>query len=329
MRLLLLIAVISSAEIVAGGVDGKRSEDLPTVSDVDGEPKASKASTPKNDGLGFEYTVFCVRNPATALSKNFCSANYPSLRALNSTSCSANPTGYAPFRNLRKDDWNGCSKSDDLDLKGKVVILNDAADCSLDDRIEVLEAMDAKGLVLITSNGSVPEIHSNKSGTKITLMAISSQSLKAIEGMGSTLEVNAFSPTHGFDPSLLVVFTLAVFCVAVGAYWSGHYRHKLYSRLRGRPEDSASTSGAEKSQNAVKASKAQHKTEEAVSIDLTPLTVFMLVLAMCGMLVLLYYFYSYIIYIILALYGIASSYGLSECLGCLSFFNVVKRFSWR
>jgi type VI protein secretion system component VasF len=113
--------------------------------------------------------------------------------------------------------------------------------------------------------------------------------------MGTGIEANVYQPSRGFDPSLLVVFAMAVFSVAVGAFWSGHYRHNLYSKLASRLKDQKPRQphpGVGDQQQA--AAKAHKHEEEAVSIDLSPLTVFVLVAAMCLMLVLLYFFYSYL-----------------------------------
>ena len=108
--------------------------------------------------------------------------------------------------------------------------------------------------------------------------------------MGTGIETNVYQPTRGFDPSLLVVFAMAVFAVAVGAFWSGHYRHTLYTKLASRQKDQRPKHRAEGDPG-----HSQQKTEEEpVSIDLSPLTVVVLVGAMCLMLVLLYFFYSYL-----------------------------------
>ena len=54
-----------------------------------------------------------------------------------------------------------------------------------------------------------------------------------LQKIGKMLEVKLVSPKTRaiFDPAMLIIFTLAVSCVLVGGYWSGHTRFNRYMYL--------------------------------------------------------------------------------------------------
>jgi hypothetical protein len=87
-----------------------------------------------------------------------------------------------------------------------------------------------KGVLYLATESKVPILLTNRTSTNLTIMAIGLSTFRKLKNMNETnggIEVNMFTPERGFDLSLLVVFAMATFSVAVGAFWSGQYRHGL------------------------------------------------------------------------------------------------------
>ncbi|XP_072551287.1 signal peptide peptidase-like 2A isoform X2 [Salminus brasiliensis] len=105
-------------------------------------------------------------------------------------------------------------------------------------------------------------------------------------------------PTPAFDVSILVMLALAVFTVGMGGFWSG-------AAEREKQNAGPVLSGGE---------------ERADSGDLSlysPLKVLLFVVLMCGMLVLMYYFYKWLVYVIIVIFCLASATALYSCLDAI------------
>uniref|UniRef100_W5KUV8 Signal peptide peptidase like 2A n=1 Tax=Astyanax mexicanus TaxID=7994 RepID=W5KUV8_ASTMX len=112
-------------------------------------------------------------------------------------------------------------------------------------------------------------------------------------------EVQLYAPPiPAFDVSILVMLALAVFTVGMGGFWSGAAERE---KLNAGPV----LSGGE---------------ERADSGDLSlysPLKVLLFVVLMCGMLVLMYFFYKWLVYVIIVIFCLASATALYSCLDAL------------
>ena len=58
----------------------------------------------------------------------------------------------------------------------------------------------------------------------------------------------------------------------------------------------------------------EHGSAGEDSFEVTPLSVVVLVLLVCGTLLLLYFFYKYLVYVVIVGFALASCCGLYECL---------------
>lgn len=133
----------------------------------------------------------------------------------------------------------------------------------------------------------------------------------AIPANGTTGE--ATQAAAHFDLSLVVIWLIAVVTLVVGSYWSGKVRHSLFllnkrsvEEGRAEDEDDDETSGRKKKKKAV--------AEEEQFLNISPVYVLFFVCCMAGMLLALYYFFNYLVYVIIALFVLASILSSFVCL---------------
>uniref|UniRef100_A0A8C5MAC9 Signal peptide peptidase like 2A n=1 Tax=Leptobrachium leishanense TaxID=445787 RepID=A0A8C5MAC9_9ANUR len=150
------------------------------------------------------------------------------------------------------------------------------------------------------------------------------------EAFGRSINVTLYSPLMSqYDYSLLIIFLISVFTVALGGYWSG------LSELAGRRYSSDSRSntsllGAGQGGNAglrqgqsedlrpsPSSGDVQARKQKDDNVTFTPITVVLFFVICCVMLLLLYYFYQYLVYVIIAVFCLASAMSLFNCLSAL------------
>ncbi|POI30565.1 hypothetical protein CIB84_005684, partial [Bambusicola thoracicus] len=117
--------------------------------------------------------------------------------------------------------------------------------------------------------------------------------------LGNEISVTLYSPPlPEFDCSMVVIFVIAVFTVALGAYWSGVAELENL-KATASPGDR----------------EPRRKKEENVTF--TTLTVVLFVVICCVMLILLYFFYKWLVYVIILVFCLASAMSLYNCLAAL------------
>ncbi|KFQ30897.1 Signal peptide peptidase-like 2A, partial [Mesitornis unicolor] len=117
--------------------------------------------------------------------------------------------------------------------------------------------------------------------------------------LGNEVNVTLYSPPlPEFDYSMVVIFLIAVFTVALGGYWSGVAELETLKAIAS-PEER----------------ETRRKKEENVTF--TPVTVILFVVICCVMLVLLYFFYKWLVYVIISIFCLASAMSLYNCLAAL------------
>ncbi|XP_072479373.1 signal peptide peptidase-like 2A isoform X1 [Notamacropus eugenii] len=153
---------------------------------------------------------------------------------------------------------------------------------------------------LLVANGS---LHFAPSGNKSTfpdvnllIAFMSSKDLRDMQQtLGNNISVNLYSPPWPkFDYTMVVIFIIAVFSVALGGYWSG------VSEL----EDMKAMTSTEE--------REARKKEETLTF--TPLTVIIFVVGCCVIMILLYFFYKWLVYVMISIFCLASSMSLYNCL---------------
>lgn len=186
-------------------------------------------------------------------------------------------------------------------LKDKAVVVM-VGNCSILDKAAIAQNNNAK-MLLVASKDGLPPVKDNRSGYESLTIPIAYVKYGDIIGMtqdvGSNIEVTMYSPSPPlFDYSMLVIFLISVFTVALGGYWSG------VSELEDlRP-----------SQNTGEHEGGKKKDE---NVTFTPLTVILFVVICCVMLLLLYFFYKWLVYVIICVFCLASALSMFNCLSAL------------
>ncbi|KAM3876924.1 signal peptide peptidase-like 2A [Diretmus argenteus] len=184
-------------------------------------------------------------------------------------------------------------------VKGKAVVVLRGG-CDFSQKALVAQDLGATSL-LIASNTTLITPSANDSDyakVHIPLALMRYRDfLDAQQVFGEGMQVQLYAPPHSkIDPSIAVMLLISIVTVALGGYWSGACE---------RAHLSCGGAGGGKGEN------------KADSGDLSlysPLKVVIFVALMCGMLVLMYFFYNVLVYIIIAIFCIASATALFSCL---------------
>lgn len=127
---------------------------------------------------------------------------------------------------------------------------------------------------------------------KILIAFISHKDFKdANQILGNNITVKMYSPSWpDFDYTMVVIFVIAVFTVALGGYWSGLVE---LENLK-----------------AVTTEDREMRKKKEDYLTFSPLTVVIFVVICCVMMVLLYFFYKWLVYVMIAIFCIASAMSL-------------------
>uniref|UniRef100_A0A3B4WMG8 Signal peptide peptidase-like 2A n=1 Tax=Seriola lalandi dorsalis TaxID=1841481 RepID=A0A3B4WMG8_SERLL len=124
--------------------------------------------------------------------------------------------------------------------------------------------------------------------------------LEAQQVFGERMLVKLYAPPHSkIDPSIALILLISIVTVALGGYWSGACeRDRLKSGVAG-------VGGGES------------KADSGELFLYSPLKVVIFVAMMCGMLVLMYFFYNVLVYVIIAIFCLASASALLCLFECV------------
>ncbi|XP_029430407.1 signal peptide peptidase-like 2A isoform X2 [Rhinatrema bivittatum] len=195
-----------------------------------------------------------------------------------------------------------CSVSDvpPSGIKDKAVVVV-LGNCTVIETARIAQNSGARILLIASKTGLIiPK--GNRSTFKDMTIPVAFVRYSDITGMqqivGSNILATLYTPPLPmFDYSLLVIFLIALFTVALGGYWSGVSEiEDLKSAANSRDRDS------------------RGKEDNA---SLSPLSVVIFVVICCVMLVLLYFFYNWLVYIIIGVFCVASALSLFNCLAAL------------
>uniref|UniRef100_A0A0P4VQW6 PA domain-containing protein n=1 Tax=Scylla olivacea TaxID=85551 RepID=A0A0P4VQW6_SCYOL len=204
-------------------------------------------------------------------------------------------------------EWNVCNESEPppatADLKDRMVFIADD-NCSTVHQASRVQSYGAVGTLIVRDKEKIISINETK--YNLTLAFIHNLTYTKIMESGDEVTVALYSPViTPFTPSLVIIWFMALFTVSVGSFWSGKVRHKLYLNERetivrvpgeGEPEGGGGM------------------PQEETSMSLSPFSIVGFVILMCLMLLSLYYFYKYLVYVIMAMFCIASSMAVFSCL---------------
>ncbi|CAI9583791.1 unnamed protein product [Staurois parvus] len=235
-----------------------------------------------------------IGDPATA--KDYC-VTY------NSTWTTLPPTytNASFYRLLNLSSVWLCSPSDvpSAGFQDMAVVVMDG-NCSMMDKAILAQKNNAKMLLLATKEG-LPAPQDSKSSLLTIQIAYVKYGdvLNMAQVVGKDIAVGMYSPSlTQFDFSLMVIFLISVFTVALGGYWSGLSEME---DLRPSPSEDECEGRKKKDEN----------------VTFTPFTVILFVVICCVMLLLLYFFYKWLVYVIICVFCLASAMSLFNCLSAL------------
>ncbi|XP_051000518.1 signal peptide peptidase-like 2A [Acomys russatus] len=186
-------------------------------------------------------------------------------------------------------------------IKNKAVVVQ-WGPCHFLEKAKIAQDGGAEALLIANSSILFPSSRNRSEFQNVTiLIAVISQ--KDFEDMkqtlGDNITVEMYSPSWpNFDYTMVVIFAIAVFTVALGGYWSGLIELE-HMKAAADAEDS----------------EMRKKKEEHLTFS--PLTVIVFVVICCVMIVLLYFFYKWLVYVMIAIFCIASAMSLYNCLAAL------------
>ncbi|XP_022268283.1 signal peptide peptidase-like 2A isoform X3 [Canis lupus baileyi] len=231
-------------------------------------------------------------------SKDYCMLYNPQWTSLpntleNATSVSLMNLTTTPLCNLSDIPPDG--------IKSKAVVVKWGT-CHILEKARIAQTGGAEALlvannsVLFPPSGNKSEFHD----VKILIAFISRKDfIDMKQTLGDNITVKMYSPSWpNFDYTMVVIFVIAVFTVALGGYWSGLIELESMKAVT-NTEDR----------------ETRRKKDEYLTFS--PLTVVIFVVVCCVMMVLLYFFYKWLVYVMIAIFCIASAMSLYNCLAAL------------
>uniref|UniRef100_A0A8C3YLG6 Signal peptide peptidase-like 2A n=1 Tax=Catagonus wagneri TaxID=51154 RepID=A0A8C3YLG6_9CETA len=245
-----------------------------------------------------EAILHASSNGLPSPSKDYCMLYNPRWTALPSTL--ENATSIS-LMNLTTTPLCSLSDIPPEGIKNKAVVVQWGT-CQFLEKARIAQTGGAEALlvannsVLFPPSGNKSEFHD----VKILIAFINNKDFKDMkQTLGDNITVKMYSPSWpNFDYTMVVIFVIAVFTVALGGYWSG---------LIELENMKAVTNSEDR--------EMRRKKEEYFTFS--PLTVVIFVVVCCVMMVLLYFFYKWLVYVMIAIFCIASAMSLYNCLAAL------------
>ncbi|XP_004578434.4 signal peptide peptidase-like 2A isoform X1 [Ochotona princeps] len=230
--------------------------------------------------------------------KDYCMLYNPHWTELPSTLDNAHSIA---LMNLTATSLCNLSDIPPYGIKNKAVVVP-WGHCHFLEKAKIAQKGGAEAL-LVANNSVLFPPSGNRSefpDVKLLVAFISYKDFKDMnQTLGSNVTIQMYSPVWpNFDYTMVVIFVIAVFTVALGGYWSGLIEMenlKVVTNIEDR--------------------ETKNKKEEYLTF--TPLTVIVFVVICCVMIVLLYFFYKYLVYVMIAIFCIASAMSLYNCLAAL------------
>ncbi|KAK1143838.1 signal peptide peptidase-like 2A isoform X1 [Acipenser oxyrinchus oxyrinchus] len=183
-------------------------------------------------------------------------------------------------------------------LNGKAVVVM-RGNCSFEEKALIAQSSGARAILIAskTSLTTPSAINTDKRVNILVALVRYKDVLNMQEAFKDSISVKLYAPPAAlFDYSILVILFISVFTLALGGYWSG---------------------AAEQQELNLAVQGGRKKAESSDEIQFTPLKVVIFVLGMCGILVLLYFFYKWLVYVMIAMFCIASAMAVYGCLAAL------------
>ncbi|KAM9826670.1 signal peptide peptidase-like 2A isoform 1-T1 [Syngnathus typhle] len=186
-------------------------------------------------------------------------------------------------------------------VKGKALVVM-RGDCPFSQKAVVAQALGATTLLIASNTTLVSPTANGSEYLKVQIPLALMRYRDLIEAQrvfGDGMQARLFAPRSSkIDASIGVMLLISIATVALGGYWSGASERERFSSGEG---------GA----------NGEGKADSGDLPLYSPLKVFILVGLMCGMLILMYYFYNILVYVIIAIFCVASSTALFSCIDAL------------
>ncbi|XP_029839430.2 signal peptide peptidase-like 2A [Ixodes scapularis] len=253
-----------------------------------------------------EYSVIMVE--ADENIHQFCMVYFSEFKELPE---SPDMMPYMKMVNMTAHD--GCKKLQSVNLHGKVALIKDTANCTLDKVVLHFKAAQAYGIIISTPRFKVDNIIIDRNDTRRVDLVVgfvteaTSNSLLGLMKPKEPLLTKLFTKKKmSFDFSLIIIWLVAVFTLGVGSYWSGLVKHEIYQHEVGRCTHTGAATAASEAAVDGSQSKSENLMEEESSLDVSPVLVTLFVICMGVMLLLLYFFFQYLVFFIIGMFALAS-----------------------
>ncbi|XP_068173179.1 signal peptide peptidase-like 2A isoform X2 [Antennarius striatus] len=183
-------------------------------------------------------------------------------------------------------------------VKGKALVVM-SGECNSTQKALVAQDLGATTL-LIANNKTLITPSANESDYEKVHIPLALMKyrdfLDAQQLFAEDMQAQLYAPPYSkLDPSIAVMLLIAIVTVTLGGLWSGACERDRLS------------SGAESG------GLGENKSDNGELFLYSPLKVVFFVGLMCGMLVLMYFFYNILVYIIIAIFCLASASALYSC----------------
>ncbi|XP_076438924.1 signal peptide peptidase-like 2B [Babylonia areolata] len=203
--------------------------------------------------------------------------------------------------------YNGCSNVY-ANISGMVVAVA-RGNCTFVEKAAIIQEAGGVGALVVddrdeTSRTPPGGNRSEYNAVNITVAIIFPDDFHTLVGVGTEVRVWLYAPNPPrFDPNIIIMFALATLCVVTGAYLSAsaHYNKK---RRRASREEGQKEEEEEEEE--------EEKKEESLSLGMGIIMSVLLVVFFCVSLTLLYFFYDYLVYVIIAIFCVAGVNGLFQ-----------------
>ncbi|XP_025082191.1 signal peptide peptidase-like 2A isoform X2 [Pomacea canaliculata] len=184
----------------------------------------------------------------------------------------------------------GCSGGFHSDISGKVVAVARGNCTFFEKAANIQEHGGVAALIVDYSNET---FHTTPEGIgssiNITVAIISHEDFDTMMAIGDNLTVWLYAPKPPvFDPNAVIMFLLAATCVMLGSYWSASVHHARSTCRLEKREEEENKMGL-----------------ETLSMGTGVIMSVALVIFFCLIITLLYFFYDYLVYIIMAIFSFA------------------------
>ncbi|XP_075547654.1 signal peptide peptidase-like 2B [Dermacentor variabilis] len=274
--------------------------------------RISVSTAALNDSGAQEIAVVSLITPSEH-PVQLCMSYYPEFKELPD-----GPDAAEVLQVISFTSQSSCDKPYGIDLKEKVVLIQDTGNCTLEKAMQIYKDARAYALIIALSSNKLNDITVEKTSSSVTDLVLifaankSAQFLKKLMIPKQPFPAKLFTKSMQVDPGLLVIWFLAVFSVGIGSYWSGNIRHQVYlcevhkrqeaAMRRRRLSSTGSVVGRRPSRP-----QGMNIIEEESSLDVSPVWVLSFVVFMGTMLVVLYLFIAYLVYFIHGMFALSSA----------------------